>query len=324
MTKRLSNRSSILLKISFIIVLWNGALNIALSQVISLKSKIDSNDILIGDWINYSLELTHSKDIEVLWPIYTDTTFGKFELVDQTVIDTNYNNNIITKKQNITLTSFDSGQHIIPALRFLYKKKKDTLVKSLITDTFIVNISTVEVDTSKAIKPIKAPLKAPITFRELIPYILIFFILIIIAFVAYYFIRKRRNKPILMKKEKPKLPAHVIALDKLKKIENEKLWQKGEIKKYHILITEIIREYIENRYSTPALESTTEEILNEIAKLDITNASKEKLKDFLELSDLVKFAKLKPRHDDNEICMKTAYEFINTTKIDIISAEKNV
>ena len=32
---------------------------------------------------------------------------------------------------------------------------------------------------------------------------------------------------------KPKIPAHITALEKLKNLEDKKLWQSGEIKEYH-------------------------------------------------------------------------------------------
>ena len=37
------------------------------------------------------------------------------------------------------------------------------------------------------------------------------------------------------------IPAHIIALNELSKLEKEKIWQTGNIKEYHSQLSEIIR-----------------------------------------------------------------------------------
>jgi hypothetical protein len=122
---------------------------------------------------------------------------------------------------------------------------------------------------------------------------------------------------------KPIIPPHLIALEKLKKLEDEKLWQKGEIKKFHIDLTDIIREYMESRYNMMAVESTTAEIIDQLRNYLDDRIIIEKVREFLELSDLVKFAKLIPIPDENEKCMKVAYEFVDLTKITPVEQDQS-
>jgi hypothetical protein len=82
-------------------------------------------------------------------------------------------------------------------------------------------------------------------------------IIIIILFIRYF----RKVPPPMVAVEVPKIPAHVIAYEKLEKLKSEKLWQEGKLKAYHSLLTDILREYIENRFKIQALEQTTDEIL---------------------------------------------------------------
>jgi len=42
----------------------------------------------------------------------------------------------------------------------------------------------------------------------------------------------------------PLEPAHVIAFRELEKLKNEELWQKGEIKRYYTILTDILRQYL--------------------------------------------------------------------------------
>ena len=90
-------------------------------------------------------------------------------------------------------------------------------------------------------------------------------------------------------------PAHVIAFRELEKLRNEKLWQKGETKKYYTRLTEIIRQYLENRFKVYSLELTTSETLEALVKSGFRkDESYNTLKSVLTAADLVKFAKYKP------------------------------
>ena len=94
----------------------------------------------------------------------------------------------------------------------------------------------------------------------------------------------------------------------------EKLWQEGKLKLYHSQLTDIIREYIENRFKIQAQELTTDEILFGFRNIAIDEESKYKLKQILLIADLVKFAKEVPLASENEMSMSNSYDFINGTK----------
>ena len=123
--------------------------------------------------------------------------------------------------------------------------------------------------------------------------------------------RKKQRKKI----DKPEIrrPAHEIALEKLSKLREEELWQKGEIKKFQSELSYIIREYLENRYGVRALESTTTEIVRDLEKQQFGDEDIVKLKELLQISDLVKFARAKPEASIHDRFLNDAFEFINRT-----------
>jgi len=112
----------------------------------------------------------------------------------------------------------------------------------------------------------------------------------------------------------PKRPPHETALEELKKLEGERLWQQGLVKQYHSRLTDIVRTYIEHRFGIIAMEMTTGEIMQSVRNMHFESTSAEKLSHILTLADMVKFAKLQPLPGENEMCMQHAYEFINATK----------
>lgn len=286
----------------------------AYSQKINAKAQIDSSHIVLGDPIKYSLEITYNKAINVILPVFPDT-FRGFVVIDRSRIDSTFTNDMITRKQTITITTFDSGDKFIPSIKINYQLTGQKNFNYISTDSFRIVVNYVPVDTTQAIKPIKAILKAPLSFREILPYLILFIILtLIVLAISYYIKRLKSNKPLFIR-VKPVLPPHIIALEKLKNLEDAKLWQKGEIKKFHIDLTDIIREYLESRYNILAIESTTSEIIDQLTSYVSDQTLINKVSEFLELSDLVKFAKLTPLPDENEKCLKVSYEFVETTKI---------
>jgi hypothetical protein len=119
----------------------------------------------------------------------------------------------------------------------------------------------------------------------------------------------------MVKIVKPKviIPADIIALKQLIKLENAKIWQEGNVKEYHSQLSEIIRRYTENRFKFIALELTTDEILEELKSI-LSTEQLSNLRTLLQRADLVKFAKRKPLDTDNFESMVLAKEFVNSTK----------
>lgn len=107
-----------------------------------------------------------------------------------------------------------------------------------------------------------------------------------------------------------------MALQKLAHLGDEKLWQKGEVKKYQSELTYIIREYLEGRYSIAALESTTSEIIGQLKSTLTDPSHQSSLQRILQVADLVKFAKAKPEEEVHASFLEEAEGFVHATKLD--------
>jgi hypothetical protein len=112
----------------------------------------------------------------------------------------------------------------------------------------------------------------------------------------------------------PDRPAHELALEGLRRIESEKLWQQGFTKKYFSELSDVLRQYIERRFLFNAMEQTTDEILGHFDRTSLHEEEKEKLSDILHLADMVKFAKAISLPSENERSMQMSYDFVNNTK----------
>ena len=282
------------------------------AQEAKITASIDTTRMLIGDQINIVYELEHSKGLEFGFPVFKDTLLKNLEVLTVSQVDSQIlDNNLVKLTQRVLVTSFDTGFYIIPSQYFVNLANQD----SLKSEAFPLEVLTLELDTTKGITDIKLPYEIPLTFMEILPYIIVGLLLIGIVILLWYFLKKRKKKPAPPPRPKPVEPPHLWALRELDELAKLKLWQKGKAKLFHSRLSEIIRSYVEFRFDIRAMEQTTAEIIDAFKIADIVDYELlENLHQSMELSDLVKFAKWNPVPEENEKTMEMAYEFIYKTK----------
>jgi hypothetical protein len=279
---------------------------ISFGQTPMVKAEIDTTNIRIGEQFQLKISVDETKNV-----IIPSIALKGLEIIDSTRIDTIKNSLI----RRYILTGFDSGAFYIPQQQIFVKNQ------AYLTDSLLVNIASVAIDTTKVKKfPIKSIKKEPFTFDDFKIYIYILLAIIaIIGFWIYWFvIRKRKTE-----EDAPTyrtLPPYEEALLKLNELDEKLLWQNNKIKEYYSELTEIVRGYIERELKVPALENTSDEILEMIKDFktsDTIETSKEtidKLKDLLREADLVKFAKSKPLAIEIEDDRRDAEHIIGNLK----------
>lgn len=311
-----------------LIVLLSGSLQQLKAQQVTVKASIDSTNILIGDQIKLILEIEKPKNMDVQFPLIPDTLGAGIEVVQRLPVDTLKleNKERETLSQSYFITSFDSGVHQIPS--FYFKLKFDRMLDSVATKALSFQVFTMKIDTTKGPVDIKPPYSAPVSLKEVTPYILgIILIAAILFFIFYYIKWKKKNVPLFRKPEKPLEPAHIIALRELDRIKAQKLWQSEKIKQYYSEVADTVRAYIENRFDIPAMEQTSAETIGVFKqnKELIDGTSLDQIQHILSLADLVKFAKYAPLPDDNNLTLMNAYFFVNQTKkAEVKAPEKSV
>jgi hypothetical protein len=297
-----------------------------LSQDIKVISKLDTNAMLIGDQVRLNIGISVPVKTMVSWPLIGDTILGHIRVLNRSRIDTTFSTDkkSIRLNQSFLLTTFDSGYFAIPPVRFYVSQPPDTTKILQQSEPAFLNVHTVHVDTTLAIKPIKGPIKVPISFREMLPWIVAGVLVIALVTLFIYWLRKRRKaEPVFRLKPRIIMQPHETALMELEKLRIKKLWQGGKIKEYHTELTEIIRKYIEERFGIMALEMTSDEIsdaLNEqavISKSDLNN-----LIQIFSMADLVKFAKAQPLPSEHELSLEQAVIFVKDTVLRIIEQKE--
>jgi len=305
----------------FIFLLFFLLFKISIGQKINISAALDSTKIRIGEQVKLDLYVSYSakqNNLKIQWPNIADTITDKIEVISVSVIDTTSpdksNPDIIQQHQQITISAYDSGYFAIPGFKFFINNDS---ANAFYSQSLFLEVHTVPTDSSiTKTKDIKPPFTEAFNWKWYSKYFywgfFLLVIIILIILITIYFTKK--NKIVVLKSEKPKIPAHIIALQSLEKIKNEQIWKEEKTKEYYSSISDTIRLYIEERFKVNALESTTAEIMKAFRSQVVDKESKDKLQQLLMLSDLVKFAKQFPIISEHTFTLQNAFDFVNETK----------
>ena len=309
----ISNVDTIALKsILFLVILLATGL-MSYAQSVKIKATIDTSSILIGDQVSLQLSATYNPQlVRVRFPSVVDT-FNHFEVVSRSKVDTVVGRDDNIFKQNIIVTNFDSGQWKIPALPFDIQSLKGEEPAILFSDSFLVNVTTVQVDTAQPIKPIFGIRSAKMPIQQIVLYVIAtILLLLLLAFIIWYFIKvwREKNKKLEHKEPEIILLPHDKALQALALLAEQQLWQAGQEKSYHTQLTDIVRTYLDEQFAIDSFEKTSTEIIQQVKKVKALSNSRQSLRTIFETADMVKFAKSKPTEDEHLQSMELANQMV--------------
>lgn len=129
---------------------------------------------------------------------------------------------------------------------------------------------------------------------------------VLLAIVGALAVRRlvRREAP-------PSRPAHEVALERLQRLLDGDLLDRGRIELFLSEVTDILRHYIEDRFSIHAPAQTTDEFLDEVRRGDaMTVEQSAEIGAFLRRCDLVKFARADASRDEARRAADMVHDFI--------------
>jgi hypothetical protein len=266
--------------------------------IANAKVSVNRSRILLGEQIELTLRLeTLSGAQSVQWPQVPDS-LNHFEVVKRTGLDSIRSGNNLTYTQTITLTSFDSGHWVIPAVSFVAGKK---VVKS---DSLAIDVTNVvlkgnDYNDIREIIEVAAP---GFDWKKWFPYIIGS---ILIVALLLYWLKNRKKKPVI---EKPfsRSTAYDEAMIELKKLKGEQLPEKGEVKQYYSRLYDIYRIYLGRYTGEKLMQSTTDDLLVKM-KDKLPSGSFSRIAEVLRISDAVKFAKYPSSASESASCWEAIY-----------------
>lgn len=283
-----------------------------------VSARIEPDSIMIGDRFDYIIEVEKDLVQVVDFPRFQNSV-GSLELVESLPVDTLERQGRRMKlRKRYRLAAFEEGKFDLGKAQVLYADKNilDTLDSD---ETIRLEVATFPIDsTSQSIYDLKSLHNLPFRLGEIRSYLLWGGLLLaLLAGAALLLVRwlRARGKGIgdLFKPEPP-LPPHVVAIQALETLHNQKLWQNNRHKQYYSGITDILRTYIAGRWGIGAMEMTSDEIIAALRSVELPEKARMDLTRILQDADLVKFAKATPATEDNEADYLKAYYFVEETK----------
>lgn len=296
------------------------------AQFITVENRVDTTSILIGEQVRMHAKVSCPKGAKVVFPEFREgyVTEG-VEMLDALKIDTvelNEGKRWELSREYI-ITSFDSAVYTIPRLEVSVNGKQYAS-----RDEIGFKVNTVEVDLQHPddLKPLKAPVDGVFAWS---PRLLLFgllawiFALIAVATAVKYVTYKPKKKKIKITPPTPPQEVAIEALNRLRQGLQEGLdfTQMGQYaeaetsqKAYFMALTDVLRQYVAERFAFNAREMTTFEIIDRLRNIGDT-AALEELHNILSTADLVKFAKYEATMTESDRALLQAAEYVRNTQL---------
>ena len=287
------------------------------SQVV-FEARIDTLVLTIGEQRELTLDVTcgakqkiKMPDFRPQQPIADEVEVVELIGTDTTLLDEGKRMQVV---QRYTITAWDSAFVLLPPFSVQVDGKKYES-KQLALKVLTVPVDTVHVDQFFPHKDIQDNPFSWDDWKPVIGFVILSLVVLVILFWLYK--HWRENKPLIqIIRRKRKLPAHQVAMNEIERIKGERKWADEDSKEYYTLLTDILRNYIHERYGFNAMEMTSTEIIERLLQ-EQDETSLAELRQLFQTADLVKFAKWTTMINENDANLVNAIDFINQTKIEV-------
>lgn len=272
------------------------------------------DSILIADQLEYGFTLDSVKTgTELGLADFSQVSNDTLTLVRNWKLDTLKlfkKSGMVNIRGSVVFAPFEEGKYELPAV--LVRRKLGNEIDTLVFDGVVMEVKTMPVDTATFVPhDIKAQIRYPLTFKEILPWIGGGLLLVVVVAVLVWWLRRRQKEK---EEEKRREPAHITALRNLDKFRGNKFWAPDKQKGFYSGVTDTLKTYIEARFGVDAPEMTTAELFDALkSEKDITPEVYGETKELFEIADFVKFAKHSAPDDYNAKVVPVAVRFVTDT-----------
>jgi hypothetical protein len=288
--------------------------NPAFSEVergpVKVTAEVQPANARLSDEPVLTLTIEYEQGVEIDKPPF-GASMGSFLVRDfhEPLAKTRNGREII--QQVYTLEPMQTGKLLIDPISVTFtdlRSNGDEKTHTIQTEALAVEISSMVGDSVPSLanlRPSAGPVELP-TYGSVLGWSIV---IICIALAIIGWLTRRHFK------RKQVAAAVVLSPEELAQMELEILARSGlaetDVVQFYVELTAVVRRYIERTTGIRAPEQTTEEFLREISQANTFNRdTNERLRNFLESADLVKFAAFRPRREDVDESFSRAKLFI--------------
>lgn len=299
--------------VAFVLVFGPGLWNTTAAQAsseISVRSEINKGFVTIGERVRFTVLIRHSPEIRLLTvPEFPNPR--DFELKSVKDIPSRAEAGFVITGRQFEVAAYGLGEFVIDEMPIQYADGSGKMAE-VRTNRIYVTVESVDKSGKPKIdiRGIKGPVDLPVSLGGLFA-LAGALGLSGCAGLAWYFWLRKKAAPV---PEETLLSPYDEAYQALRRLFDSPLIREGKVKEYYFELSEIIRRYLERRFSFRATEKTTDEIAVEFKAIFLQETLKHAIRRFLEDADIVKFAKYIPEPREIVDMNKRAMEVLEKTK----------
>ena len=290
-----SGKKVLFLTLAFLpLVTYNLPLACAADANVAVEARVLRSRIRIGDEVRLLLSVEHPRKYSIT-PPSEKLNLSPFEIkrIEPEVLRTGQNR--IRETFKLTLTVFQTGDLKVPPVPVEFTDEGGSPGKATSEPVTVKVLSVGKKLTDKDdIRPIKQPVSVGLLgfWMGLAYFTLIaLFILLIVLIIR----RKLRER---LEAESRKPPHERVKIE-LSRLKDHGYLEEKNYKAFYSELSDILRRYLERRFSVEALEKTSAELLAELKGRALEKEVLNAVWEVLTEADLVKFAKSVPSYEQS-------------------------
>jgi flagellar basal body-associated protein FliL len=259
----------------------------------------EPDSLFTGERLHYIITVLHEGRETVSIASLRTGQGTPFEITGTKSTSRNLNDGRAEFRMDTELAVFGSGQQALPGFTVQAGNGTDGVRERLVvTPSASVTVLSMSDSTVTELHPIAPPVSAPFPTWLLIPVMLVLLVLAMSGYLVWRFVsalRRHLDDPVRAARTKLRTIRRQLSKGLLPAAGYESL-------------SNILREFLQNRYQFGALEMVTQEIAEELAVRRIN--IREELIKLLDQADLVKFADSRPNIEECSRSLKIAETLI--------------
>lgn len=287
----------------------------------TIKSSIDSAQVVMGDIVNVKLEVVKNSHQGALvgLPDKVNQDYYGLDYQGFTADSTDLGNGRVDLVYNIRFQAF-TPQEVLTIPPFFYAIGSDTLASDILT----LKVHPVELDPSLGsvedvenltIHPDEPPISIPLRWYDYVPnwWYWVVIALAVIALAIVLTMLYKKNGPAIFTPRYVPTP-YEVAVERLQKLKERRLLEQGQAKQFFTDLIDILRSYLQGRFGINAMEMTSKQILQRVRQTPEIHLTASQMEQVLQLADFVKFAAAVPEADQGMRTFNSVQQFVENTK----------
>jgi len=281
---------------------------------VRMRMLLDATEIGLADQVVLTQELESDPGFEADLPDYLPEDFGAFAVVDiRQDPPLELADGGVLQRRQFVLEPERTGTLTIAPMYVYFREDQQERDSHFVTEAIEVQVAPVADVTGLQLREARDVFRSdPEAPQEHGWFWWVLAVVVVVVAVAIC-IRRRR-----VQEQAPITPPHELAREALQRLIERDLIAKGQVERFFVELSGIMREYIERRFGIHAPERTTEEFLVEASRSDALTGHHRRLRQFLTLADQVKFAVHRPAEEDTDESIHVLRRFVQETADDAV------